>query len=192
MSHAECASSHVSRSPSPSDYNRGINYPKQPAAAATNQTSSYRYNSRSPSPVLQFRPGASQMPPPTNRTARQLPPTTKAAVAVVTQPTANIQMNATDAAAASHHQQLRKLPPIPMKKTQEFEMNNVMMPVPNQPAGGRRMPVINQPSKVNLIQKIQQVNPAGRALTAHHDTVKLTKQYASIGDDDSDENENWL
>lgn len=223
----DCRTS-ISRSPSPNDfsrvntsrYNTNINNPNYPAS------SSYRYNSRSPSPVLQFRPnnattatniGSSSHMRTANVTTQmtrvhhQLPPIPSAAEI---------------ASQASHH--LRKLPPVPggggggkslptpptnknIKDEQnDFELNdmsassnstinanqpssvlnNLVVDMSGSGAGGqhrRKMPVITQPSKVNIIQKVPNVPSAGRPMVA-----QLTKQYASVGDDESDENENWF
>ena len=82
----------------------------------------------------------------------------------------------------------------------DFELNEFQRLNNQQNMPKKAMPqVMNQVQNRNMMPKMgqqpQQLNQPrmhNTIVSYPNENVKLTKQYASIGDDDSDENENWF
>lgn len=203
-------------SPTPKfNYSQPRTQPRRPSGPAQQQRES---GSRSPSPLFHFtnKPstsvaavaasaaggsggggGSRQLPAVVHvqHSQRSLPP----APAPSKQPVQTQQ--------SQHH--LRKLPPVPGVATRTTTDTTVAPKTTAAAATtagsgtGRKMPTITQQptNKVNIIQKIQPT--AGHSMklittqaTSSTDSASkyLSKQFASIGDDDNseNENENWL
>lgn len=191
----------ASRSPSPLDHKGNHHYTKN------------RISSRSPSPVLQFRPNNNQ------NTVGNINKSISNRGQIIAPPvTSQVNESSLYSQSIQQQNQLRKLPPLPSahkvakpiqqtsfrqisEESGDFEMAN--MPSSNQPTTQnvqkRTQPVqqqqLNQPKKQMPIISQPKPQPNYRAhntIVSMNESVKLTKQYASIGDEDSDENENWF
>lgn len=166
----------ASRSPSPMEHRTNQQYSRN------------RINSRSPSPILQFRPNNSNLS--SNKSL-------------------NTKHLASDPGAQA--QQLRKLPPIPLthkltkpiqqtsfrqisEESGDFEMSNIPTNPCQRPQPQQKTIIgqINNGNRTKPNQYNQAQIRTHNTIVTMNDTIKLSKQYASIGDDDSDENENWF
>ena len=212
------ASRPTSRSPSPSLRHmqqqagtRKSTLAQQTSVITQHQDDNRSNVSRSPSPVLQYHAQSSQSAANKQAAApsRQLPSTAGSSQVHVQQPP---RVLPTPQQSVPHH--LRKLPPVPGVATRSSQPQ----PQPQQSAPPqttqaatthhRKMPTIQQqPGKVYIIQKIQPSTQQVRSILttsgsgpAPSDSTSgtskyLSKQYASVGDDDGDsenETENWL
>jgi hypothetical protein len=169
-----------SRSPSPnpiaySNYNH------------TNSNSNLnRTSSRSPSPVLQFAPRGSVI---------------KCNFSIKQHQQNNISDNPN-----------RKLPPLPQNKISkmsfkqpdfddsEFELTNMSKNENNQShiiqqvniSNNKNITTSKQLPQVPFNQMATVVTPTITSISSHQSNQNLTKKYTSMGDDESDENENWF